>query len=194
MVGVAVASVLAFAATNVDDFVALLLIYAAGGRDRTVIVGQFLGFGAIVLASFVASLGALVVPAAWVGFFGLVPVALGLRDLARGARAAAATAAPPARVSYTVIASITVANGGDNIGLYAPLLARRTPIELVTILAVFGVLVIVWCLSASRVARLPLVARALNRWGHRLSPWIFIALGAYVFVDARAWTVFAHRG
>jgi cadmium resistance protein CadD (predicted permease) len=63
---------------------------------------------------------------------------------------------------------------------------------LATILGIFAVLVIVWCLSASRVARHPLVARALDQWGHRLSPWIFIGLGLYVLVNARAWDVLRH--
>jgi cadmium resistance protein CadD (predicted permease) len=192
MVAVLVASVLAFAATNVDDFFALLLLYAAGGRPRVVVLGQCLGFAAIVLASFAVSVGAMVVPTTWVGFFGAVPFGLGVRNLLRRRAAPAEDSAPPLRVSIPAVASITVANGGDNIGVYAPFFARRPPHELTTILGVFAALVVVWCLVALGVARLPLVARALDRWGHRCAPWILMGLGVYVFVKAQTWSVLWH--
>jgi cadmium resistance protein CadD (predicted permease) len=188
MVAALVAGLLAFVATNVDDFFVLLLLYAAGARSGDVLLGQYVGFAGIVAVSVVASLGALVVPPAWAGFLGLVPFGLGLRDLVRRSHSDSESSRTRARVTFSVVASITFSNGGDNVAVYATLFARRPPQELGAILGLFAVLVVTWCLVALRVARLGVVAAALDRWGHRLAPWILMGLGVYVFVSARAWT------
>lgn len=189
MLAVLVTSALAFAATNVDDFFALLLLYAAGGSPRVVVIGQYIGFAAILAASFAISLGAMVIPTTWVGLFGAVPLGLGVRGLVRGRDVNAETNALPVRLSVSAVASITFANGGDNVGVYAPLLAGRPVHQLTTIFATFGLLLGIWCGLALRVGRVPHVARVLDRWGHRAAPWILMGLGVYVFVHAKTWTL-----
>jgi cadmium resistance protein CadD (predicted permease) len=67
MIGLALAAVLVFVSTNVDDLFVLLLFFGQPRRASEVVLGQYLGFGAIVLASLVASAGALLVRQEWVG-------------------------------------------------------------------------------------------------------------------------------
>ena len=189
MVALLLASVLVFAATNVDDLLLLLLMFGAGGRPRAVLLGRFAGLGAIVLASFVVSLGALAVPTKWVGFFGLVPFGLGVRDLVRRRRADTPADVAPSRVTAPVVAFATLANGCDNVGVYAPLFARRPPHEMTTILVVFAVLAVVWCEIALRITRFPPVGRRLKHWGHRVAPGVLMGLGAYLFWSTGAWSV-----
>jgi cadmium resistance protein CadD (predicted permease) len=80
----AVTAVATFAATNVDDIVLLMLWFSQRGPDlrgEQIVAGQYLGFVALVALSLLGFLGALVVPPAWVGLLGLVPLSLGLRRL-----------------------------------------------------------------------------------------------------------------
>lgn len=77
-----------FAATDIDDIVILTLFFVASrttGRPRTwqIVAGQYLGIGALALASAVAAAGLLVVPDPWTGLLGLLPIALGIRALLR---------------------------------------------------------------------------------------------------------------
>ena len=69
--------------TNIDDIIVLSLFFARGaGQRRTttkIIAGQYLGFGAILLASVAVTFGAgLFLPDAAIAYFGLIPLLLGL--------------------------------------------------------------------------------------------------------------------
>lgn len=180
-----VAALLAFASTNIDDLFVLLVLFGQGRRPRTVVVGQYLGFGAIVLVSLVVSAGALALRPEWVGFLGLAPFAIGIKGLValRGRSSEAATDVAKA-IGVLPIAAITFANGGDNIAVYAPLFARRAWTDVALVLAVFAVMVAVWCGVARRLVRLPGVSSTLNRWGHWIAPLVLLllGLGAYIFL------------
>src|SRR5690606_24100547 len=72
-----------FVATNIDDIIVLSLFYARGagqrGTTRKILLGQYLGFGGILLAAVVISLGARsFLPEDALPYFGLIPLALGL--------------------------------------------------------------------------------------------------------------------
>lgn len=185
-------SVTAFVATNVDDLAVLLLLFASGARLGTVIAGQYAGFAAILGASAIASAAALVLPAGWAAWLGLVPFTIGLRalfrrgddddDVARASRPGAALS------SVATVAAVTLANGGDNIAVYAALFARRAIAEIAVVTACFAVLVLALVIATSRIARLPPVARAFetsvrSAQAHRLTPWLLMALGAAILVE-----------
>ncbi len=71
-----------FASTNLDDLFVLIGLFSDPRyRPRQIVAGQFLGIAALVLASLAGALLSLVVPPAWLGLMGLVPITLGLRRL-----------------------------------------------------------------------------------------------------------------
>src|SRR4030067_3013406 len=77
-------AVIIFAATNIDDLFILLLFFSQinhSFRRRHIIVGQYLGFIALVLISLVAFLVSFIIPREWIGFLGLVPIFIGIYKL-----------------------------------------------------------------------------------------------------------------
>jgi cadmium resistance protein CadD (predicted permease) len=186
MVALVIAAILAFAATNIDDLLVLLVLFGQRRHVATVVLGQYLGFAAIMVVSLLVSVGAMLVRPEWIGFAGLAPLAIGIKDLvAMRGRGLGMASTPTVGVSGVLsTAAITFANGGDNIAAYGPLLARRPFHEVALILGVFGILVALWCSVAYRLVQLPIFASTLDRWGHRLAPFVLIGLGVYIFVDA----------
>jgi len=174
--------VLAFVATNVDDLLVVFLFFAGGARLRSVMLGQYLGFAAIVALSAVVALGALALPE-WVGrWLAVVPFAIGLRGVLQeddGKEDDRPREA--AKLGELAVAAITVANGGDNVAVYVPLFAGRSGIAIAVILAVFFVGVGALTAGAHRMTRVTAIAQRLDRWGHRVAPWLLMALGAVLF-------------
>ena len=73
--------VIAFSATNIDDFVILVLFFSqvnTAFRRRHIVGGQYLGFTALIIASLPGFFGGLIVPRYWIGRLGLVPITIGL--------------------------------------------------------------------------------------------------------------------
>jgi cadmium resistance protein CadD (predicted permease) len=86
--------------------------------------------------------------------------------------------------SVFAIAGITIANGGDNIGVYIPLLTTMAPIEKIQMVIVFVVLVYVWCMAAKKLAGHPPIARQLDRYGHIMMPIVLFLLGIFILYES----------
>jgi len=78
------------------------------------------------------------------------------------------------------VMAITIANGGDNIGIYLPLFATATGAEIVITLVLFYVLLLVWCVCAYAMVQCPVVADQLSKYGAYIVPFLLMGLGLYV--------------
>src|SRR5438105_6797109 len=70
-----------FSATNIDDIVFLTIFFSQASRRWHVVVGQYLGFTALVFISLIGFFGGRVLPHEWLRFFGFAPIAIGLKKL-----------------------------------------------------------------------------------------------------------------
>ncbi|MFD9891690.1 cadmium resistance transporter [Amycolatopsis sp. NPDC059027] len=175
-----------FAVTNVDDLVLLALFFAKAAGERggavRVVAGQYLGFAAILAVSICGALGADLLPERMIPWLGLLPLLIGLRAgwLAWRGRHAEDDAPPADRVAILSVAGVTVANGGDNVGVYVPVFAAAGTRELVVYAVVFLALVAVWCGAGRFLATRPPIARVLARWGHVVLPVVLIGIGLLI--------------
>jgi cadmium resistance protein CadD (predicted permease) len=193
LVGQAIAM---FAVTNVDDILVLVLFFGQtttrAGVTR-VVIGQYLGFTAILVLSIIGALAAGLLPGSVIPYLGLVPLLLGIRgawntwrpqrldDPEEEAKGETSTGA-----GITAVAAVTFANGGDNIGVYVPVFATAGAADMAVYVAVFLVCVGAWCAAGWFFATRPLIAKALARWGHILLPLVLIGIGALILIGGGA--------
>src|SRR6476469_2184456 len=81
-----IAGFTSFAATNIDDIIILMLFFAqvnSSFRPKHIVSGQYLGFTVLILASLPGFFGGLIVPKAWIGLLGLLPIAIGISHLVK---------------------------------------------------------------------------------------------------------------
>ncbi|KAH7033710.1 cadmium resistance transporter-domain-containing protein [Microdochium trichocladiopsis] len=179
---------LSFLITNIDDAFVLITFFAeSASRDSSltpwkIVVGHRLAFSACSPFSSGFLLGL------W-KFFELVlpiPDAGDGEDSedsklfrARGLRAVAK------------VASITLINGGDNIGTYIPLFSQVERVGIAVYAVVYYVLLGVWCLCAWLLIRQRHVARLAEKYVGVLVPFLYVGLGIYIVVqsDAYPWLI-----
>jgi cadmium resistance protein CadD (predicted permease) len=189
--------VVVFASTNIDDVVLLSLFFADHRfRARSVVLGQFLGIGALVLASSICALAAVVVPEGFASFLGVIPLVLGvwkLRSIRRGRGDAdeddpleeeERAAAQRHRSQVLSVALVTVANGADNLGMYVPLFAEQ-PSAIPLYAAVFAVMTGIWCFSGHALVDNRPVRDGVRRYGQVVLPFVLIGLGVHVLSGIR---------
>jgi cadmium resistance protein CadD (predicted permease) len=188
----------AFVATNLDDVFLLTAFFADPRfRARSIVLGQLLGIGALVVGSWVAALASLAVPAGYPALLGVVPLALGLFELRnlRGAgagsdddedavREAAARAARRTHSQMLAVAAVTVANGADNVAVYVPLFARD-PRAVPIIAGVFALMTVLLCLAGYQLVRHETLGAPLRRFGPVALPFVLVALGVWILSGAR---------
>ncbi|MFF3445213.1 cadmium resistance transporter [Streptosporangium sp. NPDC002721] len=183
-----------FAGTNVDDIIILTVLFLAsraGGVPRPwqIVVGQYAGIAALVAVSAAAALGLAVVPDRWVGLLGLVPFGMGAWGLAkawkaRRARGDGEDEVPRVASGVLSIAGVTIANGADNISVYTPMFRTVGLASSVVTVAVFAVLVAVWCVAASWLGSHGKVIALVERTGAWLVPVVFMVIGAVIVVES----------
>ncbi|WP_214316618.1 cadmium resistance transporter [Nonomuraea sediminis] len=186
-----------FAVTNIDDLLVLALFFAQGAGHRgaagRVVVGQYLGFLAIVAVAAAAALGVTFLPEPIIAYLGLLPLALGLKAAWQSwkTRRAGLEDDEPVQVRPNgpralEVAAVTFANGGDNIGVYVPVFATAGVASMSVHIVVFLALVALWCAAGRFFATRPLIAKALSRWGHALLPLVLIGIGLLILIEGGA--------
>lgn len=191
----------AFTATNLDDLVILTLLFSqvnATFRRRHIVIGQYLGFCTLVIASLVGFFGGLILPSHWIGFLGLVPITIGLNRLLHPDNDTSSDTEAELELSHNSlftsflspqaysVAAITIANGSDNIGIYMPLFAHSALSELLVIISVFLLLVGVWCYVTYKLTCQNAIANLLTRYGNNFVPFVLIGLGVFIILDSAA--------
>jgi cadmium resistance protein CadD (predicted permease) len=181
-------AIAAFVATNVDDILILLLFFANRAyRSWQVVLGQYLGMTALIALSLLGAAAAGLIPPRHLGLLGLLPLAIGLHAFFRPGEEGPDTAVAPAAGSsrrMLIVAAVTIANGGDNLGVYIPMFAARGQVDRIVIVVVFLLLTGVWCLVARGLVDNRRLQAPIQRMGHRIFPWVMIALGLEILVSS----------
>ena len=125
-------------------------------------------------------------PLPWIGILGLLPILIGLNNLKESkpkneSRPNLAKAKSSAFSTALSVALMTIANGGDNIGVYTPIFASSPWQQIVAIILVFLAMMGIWCLFGYFLINNKITGKHIQTIGHKIFPYVLIALGFYVF-------------
>jgi cadmium resistance protein CadD (predicted permease) len=180
-------SIVAFISTNIDVIFLLMLFYARGKFSRTnIVLGQYLGISTLVMISFVGAYIGSFFDQRYVGLLGLFPIYLAIRETIKLFRSNNEDDNKTELKSSGIfaIAGVTIANGGDNVGVYIPLLSAMSPSEKIQLVVVFALATYTWCRIAQYLASHPLVAKQLSKYGHILTPVVLFLLGVFILFES----------
>lgn len=177
-----------FIGTNIDDIFIDMLFFAEADTKKkvcSVVLGKYLGIGVLVLLSVVGAFGLQFMPQQYIRFLGLVPIALGLKELVSFLYNKEDGDDVPEQKAAGIVLNVvlvTIASGADNIGVYIPLFAGFEPWQLATVVGVFMVMIAVWCVLGKKLADLPFLRQFLVKYKGIIVPVVFVALGVYILL------------
>lgn len=193
MVKTIITSVLAFVSTNIDDIFILTLYF--GNRNikpRSVFVGQSLGLSTLVMISFIGALVENFIDQRFIGLLGLFPIYLALKhsfDLLGRKKHERDNDISVKSTGILAIAAVTIANGSDNIGVYVPLLATMDSGDRILLIIIFAIMTYAWCIFGRYLARRPIVAAQLDKYGYMLMPVVLFLLGAFILIESKTFNL-----
>jgi len=82
LISTIITAFISFASTNIDDVLVLMLFFSQINnvmKRRYIVIGQYLGIGALTTISIIGALGVSAIPQQYVGVLGLVPIYLGTK-------------------------------------------------------------------------------------------------------------------
>jgi cadmium resistance protein CadD (predicted permease) len=179
-----------FTSTNIDDIFVLAGFFSDPGcPTRSIVRGQYLGIGALVATSLICSLLVFAIPRPYVDLLGFSPILLGLVKLWTVWRSGIDyKEAEPRRARTSgskvlTMAGVTVANGGDNLGIYIPMFAVSTASDI--ILGAFAVMTRLWCGAVHYLVHHPKPGAPIRRLGPSRSPHCACCAGHIHTLEAR---------
>jgi cadmium resistance protein CadD (predicted permease) len=195
LIGLLGLAIVVFASTNIDDiFVLLGFMSDRRIRTRNIVIGQYLGIGVLVAVSLVASLISVFLSPAYVGLLGTLPILIGAKKLLDLRGATEVETAPDASHGGALgqigsVAAVTIANGGDNIGVYTPLFATQSALGILITAIVFVAMTALWIASALRLVGHPSLGLPIRRYGHIAVPILLVELGIRILYNAGSLTL-----
>lgn len=185
-------AITAYIATSIDYVIILLLLFSQTikkGQAKYVVIGQYLGTAVLVGISLLAAFGLTYVPEYWVGLLGLIPIYLGIKVMRKEKEEnneedilSRLSSGNPNRLFIT-ITFITLAAGGDNIGIYIPYFSTLNSSEIIVVLLVFFVMTAILCYISYRLANVTYVSETIEKWQRWIVPIVFIGLGIYIMLE-----------
>lgn len=182
-----------YISTSIDYLFILLIIFSQSHTKkelRQIYWGQYLGTGILVMVSLFAAYVLNFIPQDWIiGFLGLIPIYLGIRVAVAGEEeeeeeevAEKLAARGTSRLFWTV-ALITIASGGDNLGIYIPYFASLSVSEIIIALVVFVISVALLCFISFKLAKIAFVSATLEKYERVIVPMVFIGLGIFIMIE-----------
>lgn len=178
----------AFLATNIDDIFILTAFFSSKAfPNSSVVLGQYIGFGTLIIVSIMASFINLIVPSSIISLMGFLPILIGIKNLLeiknihddfkdlesfneRNGRTYPAFK----------VALVTIANGGDNLGVYIPLMSSVNTWDTLGITLSFLILTGIWCFLSYKLVHNRLVGQKILSYGHLILPFVLIGIGIII--------------
>ena len=182
-----------YISTSIDYLFILLIIFSQSHTKkglRQIFLGQYLGTGILVAISLFAAYVLNFIPQDWIiGLLGLIPIYLGIRvafvgeeEEEEGEVVEKLESRGTNRLFWTV-ALITIASGGDNLGIYIPYFTSLAFSEIIIALIVFAISVAVLCYISYKLAKISFVSETLEKYERIIVPIMFIALGIFIMIE-----------
>ncbi|SIN82819.1 cadmium resistance transporter (or sequestration) family protein [Carnobacterium alterfunditum] len=181
-----------YISTSIDYLFILLIIFSQSHTKkglRQIYWGQYLGTGILVMVSLFAAYVLNFIPQDWIiGLLGLIPIYLGIRVAVTGEEeeeeevAEKLEARGTSRLFWTV-SLITIASGGDNLGIYIPYFASLSVSEIIIALVVFVISIALLCFISYKLAKISFVSTTLEKYERVIVPIVFIGLGVFIMVE-----------
>lgn len=181
MLQILLQTVIVFISTSIDDLF-LLILFQSQAKTKTerlsILAGQYIGIGALVALSSIGSYFAQQMLQDWViGLLGLIPLLLGIRALVQGESSETEASNKAGKTLLGSVSLVTIASGGDNIGIYIPWFATLGWNAMGIVLLAFIALIAIFWYASILLASQTHIKRLISRFSSILVPLVFILLG-----------------
>ncbi len=184
-----ISAILVFISTSIDYVVVLTILFSLLHSDKkmAIYIGQYIGTGLLIGFSLVAAYFLRLIPEDWlIGLLGLIPLGLGIRAIFVDEDVNEEEIQERMTHNQSLILSVTaltIALGGDNLGVYIPYFTGMEYQEIGIVIGIFILGIFLLCSLAQYLATIPFVGEIVERYEKVIVPVVFIGLGVYILFE-----------
>ena len=187
LLAVVAVTVVAFAATSLDNLGLLIGLYADETfRPRDVLVGYMTAAISVTALAYGVSTGVELAPIKYLGYLGFVPITLGLYrvgTLLRSSTSRSASSLQRVRRGVVPVLLLMLAQSGDSFAVFVAVFAdTRERLEIPILLTVAACVALI-CASAYWLAKHSALAGPIQRGMRWALPVLLIAIGIFILAN-----------
>lgn len=189
MLKILILAMTSFIGTNIDDLIIDIFFFLSAESKRdigNIVIGKYIGIGALVVISIIGALGLGFLPMQYIGYLGLLPIVLGIKEIINNRHEDDDTEDidnPKSTSMMLNVALVTIANGADNVGVYIPLFTGFSGEQYVVFLTIFMLMIFLWCALGYIASKVPLWEKIMLKYKKIIVPMVYILLGIYILVS-----------
>ncbi|CAK1246357.1 cadmium resistance transporter [Fructobacillus fructosus] len=174
-------SMIAFVSSNVDDLFILTFLFAQTNRKKeqlNILIGQYVGMAIIMILSFLLAFCFRSIGQLSFHYLGLVPILIGLK---KAIEIPKKVARDKTQITVFQVTALTIAGGGENLGIYIPILLTINLANQLLFVVTFAFLIPIWWLIGKIIGRHQVVIRLIHRQEKIVVPCIYLVVGLWLF-------------
>lgn len=181
-----------FISTSIDYLILLVILFAQKSHEKRqwqIFAGQYLGTALLIMLSLIAVYFVHFIPEDWIiGLLGLIPIYLGIRfffsDEEENEEEIEQKIKQTSSNKFVwTVTLLTLASGGDNLGIYIPYFASLDWSSILFVIGLFAIAIMLLCILSQRIASIPFISETLEKYEKRIVPPVFILLGLYILIE-----------
>lgn len=193
MINTIISAIGVYISTSIDYLLILVILFAQLHSKREklqIYAGQYLGTAVLVSISLFAAYVVNFIPDKWiVGLLGLIPLFIGIKFELSGEEEDETEEIrekieqdKSKNLLWTVVL-LTIASGGDNLGVYIPYFSSLNWSKIIIVLIIFAIGIAILCELSRSLSKIPMVSEIIEKYEKLIVPVVFIALGIYIMYE-----------
>lgn len=193
MIQTVLSAIAVYISTSIDYLFILMIIFSQSYTRKglfQIYSGQYIGTGILVAVSLFAAYVLNFIPQDWlIGLLGLIPIFLGVRiallgesEEEEGKVVEKLEQRGSTRLLW-IVTLLTIASGGDNLGIYIPYFTSLSFSEIIVILIVFFISTFLLCQISYKLVKISFVSETIEKYERIIVPVVFIGLGLYIMLE-----------
>lgn len=182
-----------FLSTSIDYIIILVVLFSKFKKQKNGVknigLGQYLGLTILIVISLLAASGLAFFPQKWIGLLGLLPIYIGLKELFKsedeedqGGKEILESTSKFSKLFLSVTV-ISLAAGGDNLGVYIPYFTTLNIFGLSATIIIFYVLSAVLLYICYRFSTFKAVSETVEKYQRIIVPIVFVTLGIMIMYE-----------
>ncbi|MFD1174522.1 CadD family cadmium resistance transporter [Oceanobacillus picturae] len=191
MASTIISAIVTFIATSIDYIIILVVLFSEYHKkksaSRDIVLGQYLGITVLIIVSLLAAFGLAYFPQKWVGLLGFIPMYLGLKVWFEGDEDDEEEEITESTNRYSKlflsVAVISLAAGGDNLGVYIPLFSSLSTFDLILTIFIYYVMAAILLLICRSLTAIKGLSETVEKYERYIVPFVFVALGFMILFE-----------